>query len=167
MAGPILVAYASRYGTTGEVATSIAATLRERGLKVEILPAEEVEDLSPYAGVVLGGGIYIGRWHRNARGFARLFENELRRVPVAVFALGPVTDKPKDTADSALQLRRNLKRLPIEPFDARVFGGAFDPSRVGFPFNRLPAADVRDWDAIREWAATLAERFESAPVAAA
>jgi hypothetical protein len=41
----------------------------------------------------------------------------------------------------------------------RVFGGAFDPTKVGFPFNRMPAADVRDWTAIHDWAVELAQRF--------
>jgi menaquinone-dependent protoporphyrinogen oxidase len=161
MAGPILVAYASRFGTTAEVAQAIAVALREQGLRVELLPAEEVDDLGPYSGVVLGGGIYIGRWHRDARGFVRLFEEELRRIPVAVFALGPVTDRPNDQADSEGQLRRNLERLPVKPFDVRVFGGAFDPAKVAFPFNRMPAADVRNWDTIRAWALKLAGRFQA------
>ena len=165
MTGPILVAHASRYGTTAEVAESIAATLRERGLRVDVQPAAEVEDLGPYSGVVLGGGIYIGRWHRDARGFVRVFEDALRQVPVAVFALGPVSDKPEDQAASEQQLRRSLRRLPIEPFEVRVFGGAFDPSRVAFPLNRLPATDVRNWESVRAWAARLAERFASVPVA--
>ena len=115
---------------------------------------------------MLGGGIYIGRWHRDARGFVRLFEEELRRVPVAVFALGPVTDQAKDQTASEQQLRRNLKRLPIKPFEVRVFGGAFDPAKVAFPFNRMAAADVRNWDVIRSWAVKLADRFETAGVLA-
>lgn len=163
MTGPILVAYASRYGTTHEVAEAIAATLREHELNVEVLPAGEVDDLGPYGAVVLGGGIYMGRWHRDARGFVRHFEQALRGLPVAVFALGPVSEKPSDLADSIKQLERNLARLPVEPFAVHVFGGAFDPAKVGFPFNRMPAGDVRDWDAIHEWAVGLAERFASAP----
>jgi menaquinone-dependent protoporphyrinogen oxidase len=164
MTGPILVAYASRYGATREVAEAIAATLRERELKVEVRPAGEVDDLGSYSAVVLGGGIYIGRWHRDARGFVRHFEDALRRIQVAIFALGPVTEKPEDLADSTKQLERNLSHLPVQPVDVRVFGGAFDPANVGFPFNRMPAADVRDWEAIRTWAVGLAERFGSAPV---
>jgi menaquinone-dependent protoporphyrinogen oxidase len=166
MTGPVLVAYASRYGTTAEVAAAIAATLRERELKVDVLPADVVEDLGPYGGVVLGGGIYVGRWHRDARGFVRLFEEELRRLPVAVFALGPVSDKLEDQTASEQQLQRNLKRLPVKPFEVSVFGGAFDPTKASFPLNRLPAADVRDWDVIRAWASKLAERFESVPAVA-
>lgn len=166
MTKPVLVAYASRYGTTAEVAEVIAATLQEQELDVEVHPAGEVEDLGRYGAVILGGGLYIGRWHRDARGFVRLFEEELRGLPLAIFALGPVTEKPEDIADSTHQLEQNLERLPVEPFAVRVFGGAFDPSKVGFPFNRFPAADVRDWDAIRAWAAQLAERLESAPALA-
>jgi menaquinone-dependent protoporphyrinogen oxidase len=163
MTGPILVAYASRYGTTREVAEAIAATLREHELKVDVQPAGEVDDLGPYGAVVLGGGIYIGRWHRDARGFVRHFEDRLHDLEVAVFALGPVTEKPEDMAGSTKQLERNLVNLPVEPVAVRVFGGAFDPASVGFPFNRMPAADVRDWDAIRSWAVALAERFQLAP----
>lgn len=163
MTGTVLVAHASRFGTTREVAEAIGATLRERGLRVEVLPAGEVDDLGPYTGVVLGGGIYIGRWHRDARGFVKHFEDELRGLPVAVFALGPVSEKASDMAGSVKQLERNLGRLPIEPFAVRVFGGAFDPTKVGFPLNRLPAADVRDWEVIRSWAGGLVQRFESVP----
>jgi menaquinone-dependent protoporphyrinogen oxidase len=166
MAGPILVAYASRYGATREVAEAIGATLRGHGLAVDVRAAADVDDISAYGGVVLGGGIYIGRWHRDARGFARHFEEELRGRPVAIFALGPVTDKPEDHAASRDQLARNLQRLPVEPFEVAVFGGAFDPTKAVFPFNHMAAADVRDWDAIHGWAHSLAEPLGSVPVLA-
>lgn len=163
MTGPILVAYASRYGSTREVAESVAATLRERGLKPDVLPAADVRTLESYSGVVLGGGIYVGRWHRDARGFVRRFRHELEALPVAVFGLGPVDASAKGRADSERQLERTLEKLPVEPFTAQVFGGAVDPARLRFPFNRMPAADLRDWDEIRGWAALVADRFEQVP----
>ena len=166
MAERILVAYASRYGTTAEVAAEIASTLRGRGLDVEVRPAGEVDDLRPYAAVVLGGGIYIGRWHRDARGFVKHFEEDLRRLPVAVFGLGPVTDAQADLAASEAQLERNLARLPVEPLAVGVFGGAFDPARARFPLNRMGGGDARDWDVIRGWAEDLAGRLLSVPAAA-
>ena len=166
MTGPILVAYASRYGSTREVAESVAATLRERGLKVELLPAGEVRTLDPYGGVVLGGGIYIGRWHRDARGFVRHFRDALERVPVAVFGMGPVEDTREQRTGSERQLARQLAKLPIEPFAVQVFGGSVDPAKLRFPFNRMPAADIRDWDEIHDWAVAVAERFEAVPALA-
>jgi menaquinone-dependent protoporphyrinogen oxidase len=167
MAGKILVTYASRYGSTREVADSIAATLHGRLLPVEVRPAAEVETLEGYDGVVLGGGIYMGRWHRDARGFARHFADELAELPVAVFALGPVDDEPKHRLASERQFRSAVEKLPYEPVATALFGGAVEPSRLRFPFNRMPAADARDWDRIRGWALQVAELFLRVPAGAA
>jgi menaquinone-dependent protoporphyrinogen oxidase len=166
MKGTILVTYASRYGSTREVAESIASKLRERTLRVALRPVEEVYHLEEYVGVVLGGGIYMGRWHRDARRFARHFEDDLRGLPVAVFALGPTDDVPEHRAGSERQFHKALEKLPFEPIASAVFGGAVDPGKLHFPFNRMPAADVRDWDEITAWAGEIAERFLSLPVAA-
>ena len=65
----ILLAYASRYGSTQEVAETIAAALREAGLEVELQPIEKVKSLDNYASVVLGAAIYNARWHPNAHQF--------------------------------------------------------------------------------------------------
>jgi menaquinone-dependent protoporphyrinogen oxidase len=129
---------------------------------VDVRPAGEVKDLGEYSGVVLGGGIYMGRWHRDARGFIRRFQDDLRDLPVAVFALGPVDDDPDHRAGSEQQLRAALAKLPFDPVATELFGGAIDPRKLSFPFNHMPAADVRDWDAVRAWAAELVDRFEAA-----
>jgi menaquinone-dependent protoporphyrinogen oxidase len=165
MTRTILVAYASRYGSTREVAESIAATLRGRLLDVEVRPAGEVSDLEGYAGVVLGGAIYMGRWHRDARVFAKRFAGRLWELPVAVFALGPTDDVPEHRAGSEKQFRAALGKLPFEPVATRLFGGVVDPRKLHFPFNRMPAADVRDWDAVRVWALAVADRLQPAPAA--
>jgi menaquinone-dependent protoporphyrinogen oxidase len=160
MALPILVAYASRYGSTQEVAESIASTLHAHMLHADARPAAEVVDLGGYAGVVLGGGIYMGRWHRDARRFVKRFEHELAALQVALFALGPVDDEPEHVASAEKQFRCALDRLPVAPVSTHVFGGAIDPQKLRFPFNHMPAADVRDWDEVRAWAGELAVRFE-------
>jgi menaquinone-dependent protoporphyrinogen oxidase len=156
----ILIAYASKYGSTHDVADAIAATLREHRLRVEVRPAGEVHDLSRYAGVVLGGGIYMGRWHRDARGFARHFAEALQGLPVAVFALGPIDDDPEHRQGSEKQFGAALEKLPFEPVATALFGGVIDPRRLRFPFNHMPAADVRDWDEIQVWATDLAPRLQ-------
>ena len=45
MKNKILVAYASKYGSTQEVAEAIVATLREEGFKVDIQPMKKCEAL--------------------------------------------------------------------------------------------------------------------------
>lgn len=162
----ILVAYASKHGSTAEVADSIAATLGVLGVPAEVVPADEVDSLDGYDGIVLGGPIYMGRWHRNARGFAKHYEDELRVRPTAVFALGPVDDVEEHRKGSEKQFRQVIAALPFEPVATALFGGAVDPDKLAFPFSRMPAADARDWDAIRAWATTLADSFLSAPTPA-
>src|SRR5262245_25525829 len=162
MKGPILVAYASRYGSTQEVAETIGVTLREHGLRADVRPAAEFEDLGEYGGIVLGGGIYMGRWHRDARGFVKHFARELGDLPVALFALGPVDDKPEPVAGAEKQFRNALDKLPVEPISTRLFGGVIDPQKLRFPLNRMPAADIRDWGEVRSWAGELAGRFDQA-----
>jgi menaquinone-dependent protoporphyrinogen oxidase len=166
MTRTILVAYASRYGSTREVAESIAATLRERQLRVDVRAAGEIGHLDGYAGVVLGGAIYMGRWHRDARAFAKRLAEELPGLPVAVFALGPTDDVPEHRAGSEKQFRAALEKLPFEPVSTRLFGGVVDPRKLHFPFNRIPAADVRDWDAVRAWSLEVADRLQAVPAAA-
>jgi len=166
MNGTILIAHASRYGSTREVAESVASVLRERMLRVVLRPADEVHDLDEYAGVVLGGGIYMGRWHRDARLFARRFGDDLRGLPVVVFALGPTDDVPEHRAASEKQFRKAVEKLHFEPIASALFGGAVDPRKLNFPFNHMPPADVRDWDEIGAWADEVAERFLSLPIAA-
>ena len=166
MRDTILVAYASRYGSTREVAESIAAVLRERLLRVEVRAVGEVDQVDEYGGVVLGAALYLGRWHRDARTFAKRFADELSEVPVAVFGLGPIDEVPEHRAGSEKQFRAAVRKLPFEPVATRLFGGVVDPHKLHFPFNHMPAADIRDWNAIRAWAIAMADVLRQVPTAA-
>jgi menaquinone-dependent protoporphyrinogen oxidase len=153
----ILVAYATKRGSTQEVATGVAATLRSRGLEVELRPAGDVESLARYGGVVLGGAHYMGRVHQDARAFLRRHRRELASLPVAVFAMGPKTLAEDDVAGSRAQLDRELAKVAeLEPVSVAIFGGVVDPAQLRFPFNHMVATDARDWPAIRGWAVELA-----------
>jgi menaquinone-dependent protoporphyrinogen oxidase len=148
----LLVAYGSKHGSTQEVAEAVAERLRAGGREVDLLRAADVDDLTPYGGVVLGGSLYVGRWHEDARRFLSKYREELSALPLAVFALGPKTAEQKDLADARTQLDKALSKTPeLEPRSVAVFGGVIDPSKLRFPLNRLPASDARDWDAIDAW----------------
>jgi len=75
----ILIAYATKHGSTREVADSLAGALREHDLDVATLPAAQVDDLSPYHGVVVGGSLYTGRWHPDALDFLKRHRGALVR----------------------------------------------------------------------------------------
>jgi len=162
----ILVAYGSTHGSTSEVASALAATLAEEGLRVDLRPAGEVRDLAGYDGVVLGGALYMSRLHKDVRRLLKRFRAELARLPVAVFAMGPLTAEAKDIAGSRKQLDRALAKVPeVRPVSIAVFGGVVRPEELHFPFSKMPEGDARDWDAIEDWGKEVAASFVLSRVA--
>jgi menaquinone-dependent protoporphyrinogen oxidase len=170
----VLVAYASRYGSTQEVAGAIAATLRENGIVVALEPVKEVKSLEEYAAVVLGAPLYMLHWHKDARSFLSRHHEALAKRPVAVFALGPFHDEEKEWNEVRSQLDKELAKFPwLTPIAIEIFGGKFDPEKLRFPDNliarlpasplhKMPASDARDWTVIRAWASNLATKFQPA-----
>jgi menaquinone-dependent protoporphyrinogen oxidase len=135
MSTSVLVGYATRYGSTQEVAEAVAATLRECGLAVDIQPMREVRSLAGYSAVVLGAPLYMFRWHKDARRFLSRHREALTQRPVAVFALGPVHDPydEKEWQDSRAQLDKELAKFPwFTPVALEMFGGKFDPAKLRF-----------------------------------
>src|SRR5262245_10918042 len=162
-----LVVYASKHGSTREVAEAVAAVLAEHGIASDLSAAHDVVSLDGYDAVVLGAALYMGRLHADARRLLEWERSELASRTVAVFAMGPGSTDERELESSRRQLAKGLARVSeLEPVSTAVFGGVFDPARLHFPFNRMPATDARDWDAIRAWAAELATALSATPVAA-
>jgi len=64
MPNKILVAYASRAGSTAGVAEAIGKTLIESGAQVDVIPMKDVKDLTPYRAVIAGSAIRKSKWLR-------------------------------------------------------------------------------------------------------
>ena len=168
----ILVGYASRYGSTQQVAEQLAATLREHGLTVDAQPMSKVRNVAEYDAVVLGAPIYIGAWHKDAIRFLTQHQQSLTERPVAIFALGPTHDDPEEWQGSRAQLDQELAKFPwLAPAALELFGGKYDPAKLHLPdkliaslpaspLHGMPASDVRDWTAIRNWASNLVVKFQ-------
>jgi menaquinone-dependent protoporphyrinogen oxidase len=162
MAASILIAYASRSGSTQEVAETMAATLRAGRSNVVCEPVSKVRTLEGYRAVVLGAPLYMFRWHKDAKQFLARHRDALLRRPVAVFALGPFHADEKEFQTARSQLDNELDAFPwFAPVAIEIFGGKFNPAQLRFPMNlipalrRMPPSDVRDWTAIRAWASGL------------
>ena len=158
----VLLAYATRYGSTQEVAETIAATLRQAGLEVELQPMQEVKRLDNYGAIVLGAAIYNARWHPNAHQFLSRHQEALGQLPVAIFALGPLSTGEAAMQRSRRQLDKELEKYPwLKPVAVEMFVGKLDPAKLGF-FERLgtTASDHRDWEAIRAWANALPAQLQ-------
>ena len=175
MAIKVLVAYASTHGSTREVAEAVTATLAGHGLTVDLQPARDVRTLAGYDTVVLGAPLYMFHLHKDALRFLSHHQKALAGLPVAVFAGGPFGEEAGATADGKewqevrKTLDQELAKFPwLKPVAVEVIGGKFDPSTLRFPWNlvpalrNMPASDLRDWEAIRGWASTLAGQLEPA-----
>jgi menaquinone-dependent protoporphyrinogen oxidase len=167
MSKPILLAYATRYGSTQEVAEAIAATLSEHRLEVDIHPMRKVRTLEGYGAVVLGAPLYIGSLHKDARRFLAQHREALSKRPVIIFVLGPTHDDEQEWQGARTQLEKELAKFPwLTPVALEMFGGKYDPVTLRFPDSLLaslpasplhnqPASDARNWIAIRTWANDL------------
>jgi menaquinone-dependent protoporphyrinogen oxidase len=169
MSASILVAYATRSGSTQEVAEAIGTALGEAGFSVDLQRLPVQGTLDRYDAVVLGAPLYMFRWHKAALRFLSDFRKALEDRPAAVFALGPFNDVEKEWREVRAQLDKELAKFPwFKPVAVEVFGGKFDPAELGFPYTlipamkKLPPSDIRDWDAVRGWAKDLAGRLLSA-----
>jgi len=159
----VLLAYASRFGSTQEVAETIAASLREAGLNDDLQPMERVESVDRYEAVVLGAAIYNARWHAEAHQFVARHQTALAQRPVAIFTLGPLSTSAAAQRNSRRQLDKELAKYPwLKPVAVEIFAGKYDPSKPGLGFfeRLLPARDYRDWDAIRAWAHDLSAQLQ-------
>lgn len=174
MSASVLVAYATRYGSTQEVAEAVAATLRERGLELDIEHMPKVRSLERYDAVVLGAPIFYGFWHKDARRFLSRHREALTKRPVAIFALGPLDADEKQMQGARASLDKALMSFAwLVPVALEVFIGKYDPTKLRFPdslvlafpaspLKKLPATDMRDWTAIHGWASNLVAKLQPA-----
>ena len=154
----VLVAYATKAGSTGEVAEAIGQALCAGGVAAEVKPVKEVSDVSGYSGVVVGSAIRMGSWLPEAVKFVEAHTAALETIPVAYFQVSSFLkeDTPEKRQEAATYL--GAVRALVEPVSEGLFAGKIDYSKLSF-FDRTIAkmvgsaeGDWRDWDAIRAWA---------------
>jgi menaquinone-dependent protoporphyrinogen oxidase len=173
MSNKILIAYASRAGSTAEIAHAIGKTLTERGMTVDVRPMQEVHDITPYRAVVAGSAVQKSKWLPEAMDFMKRHQTELAHKPFATFlvclalAVKDVgrQEKAQKQASNWLQPVRMLVKPMSEGFFAGVLDLSKVPVRWRIPFRLVimtgffAEGDYRDWDAIRQWANTLPEKL--------
>jgi menaquinone-dependent protoporphyrinogen oxidase len=160
----VLVAYASKYGSTKGVADLIVAALRDDGIGAELLRTDSADSVASYDAVVLGSPLFNQRWLPEADEFVRRNLNALAQRPVWLFSVGSFGDSKRIIGRLMRREPRNIRALQdaVQPRDYRVFAGVIDRRR--WPaYSRLlyhafggRLGDNRDWRDIERWARSIA-----------
>jgi menaquinone-dependent protoporphyrinogen oxidase len=154
----VLVAYGSKRAGTAGLAEMLAVDLRARGFVVDVENATDVGSLDGYDAVVVGGALYAGRWHADARRFVKRNTRELRRRPVFLFSSGPLDDSAsEDDLPPTRQVSKLMQRVGAE--DHKTFGGRLESDAAGFAAHAMAkehAGDWRDASEVNHWAAQVA-----------
>jgi menaquinone-dependent protoporphyrinogen oxidase len=160
----VLVAYASRMGSTKEIAEAIGAELSTSDFDVDVLPCSSDPKPDGYDAVIIGSAIYIRRWDKPATSYLKRYAPVLAKRPTWLFQSGPCgpgaeseqLDPPKTVAR---QMRKHGLPRP------RTFGGRLDVEHAIGPVSRWMgekgplSGDFRDWKLIRSWAHEIAKEL--------
>lgn len=158
----IMIAYASKYGTTEEVAKRIAQSLQKKsGKEVAVKPIAEIADLGKPEAVIVGSPLYHGGWLPEAVAFVHKNSATLSHIPTWLFSVGPLATELKDDEEQPFELAEFREK--IDPRHHTVFHGALKHSKLDRRDRMTMKAagaregDFRDWDAIAAWVDTVAK----------
>jgi menaquinone-dependent protoporphyrinogen oxidase len=160
----VLVAVASRHGSTREIADAVAEVLRRTDLTVDVADPDDVEDLAGYDAVVLGSAVYVGRWAPSARALVDRLVGTLAGRPVWLFSSGPV-GAPLAPAGDPEEVPSLVTRLDARGH--RTFPGRLDKAGLALAERAVVAlvqaeqGDFRVWADVEDWAAGIAHELHA------
>ncbi len=162
----VLVAYATRYNSTREIAEEIGSVLGEEGVDVDVRNIIDLTDSAGYQGMVIGSPIYMGKWLPEAVEFVQFNQEELRKIPVAVFTAGiSLRDRTEENIKAAMAAILAIRPY-VHPFDVGLFAGKLDIALLNnadrdiIRMKREEEGDFRNWDEIAGWAGGLEALFK-------
>ena len=161
----VLIVYASKYGSTVDVAAAIGETLRARGHAANVHEAGAAPAPDGFDAAVIGSAVYMGSWLKAASAYLEAHTATLRERPVWLYGVGPLGfDDPQPAGDPA---QASTLVATIGARGYVTLTGALDRGRVSL-VDRLitravkaPDGDFRDWEAIRAWTHDIADALES------
>jgi menaquinone-dependent protoporphyrinogen oxidase len=158
MKSRVLIAYATRAGSSGDVAQALAEVLGARGFAVDVRTIKSRPAVGGYQAAILGSAVRMGEWLPEAVSFAAEHQVELRRLPVALFTVHILnTGADLQSVTKRRAYAAGVRRL-ISPVGEAFFSGVVNPASLSM-IDRLmvravkpPVGDLRDWERIRGWA---------------
>ncbi len=160
----VLVAYASKHGSTKGIAERISAKLQQMGKATDVRSIDTVSDAGSYEAFVIGSAIYYGSWMKEATEWVHHNQTILANRPVWFFSSGPLGTEVKDAEQQPKEIADFQKT--IKPRDHQIFFGSLDHNNLSFTERmvlkavRAPEGDYRNWEAVDAWAEGIARDLE-------
>jgi menaquinone-dependent protoporphyrinogen IX oxidase len=180
-----VLAFASNYGCTSEIANEMAKVLEKEGIKtvrldLKMTKATKLPSEIEFQGVIIGSGVKINKWIKEARAFIERNAQWLKDSDVVlglyVCSAFAIVDRDKARKD---YLEDVAEGYGLKPDLYEAFPGLLDFSKdskmgfvdkkmlklaakgiakeTGIEFDEKGRNDLRDWDEIREFAGRFAQ----------
>jgi menaquinone-dependent protoporphyrinogen oxidase len=157
----ILVAVASKHGSTYEIAQAIADEINAAGFTADLRQINQNPHLPGYDAAVIGSAVYMGRWLSDAQTYLKDNQEELLDMPVWLFSSGPLGNdlSEMETEEEPYNIDELIAQTRAR--DHQVFVGKLDKAKLGLGEKlvvrmvKSPVGDFRDWTAVREWASKI------------
>ena len=158
MNNKVLVAYASKAGSTIEIANHIAENIAENDKSVDVMPVDKVTDLTAYQTVILGSAIRIGAVLPEVSKFVETNKDILKTKSLNLFVVCmTLNDDNEENRNIVSGYLEPIRKL-VQPATEGLFAGVMDLKKLNL-IERLmmksmktPQGDFRNWDQIDNWA---------------
>ncbi|MBN1665865.1 MAG: flavodoxin domain-containing protein [Anaerolineales bacterium] len=157
MENRILIAYATRAGSTVEMAAAIGEGLSQQGFDVDVKPIKDEPNLQGYRAAILGSAIRMGNWLPEAVKFIETNRQTLMSMPVALFSVHMLNTGEDETSKTNRLAYLDKVRPYLNRPEEVYFEGVMDFSRLSLADRLISKmvkaveADKRDWEKIRAW----------------
>lgn len=157
----VLVAYATKLGSNGEIAETMAHVLRDAGHPAAAQAARDVRSLDDWDAVILGSAIYAAYWQKDARRFIDRFREQLTVRPLWLFSSGPL-DRRLAKADQPITPHGAEITAGLGARAHRTFGGRLAANAEVDPqvLQTHRIGDFRDWQSIVAYAYGIARELD-------
>lgn len=186
MSKKILIVYRSRYGATEEVSISFKNNLEKKGFIVDLinLKTKKKPIIKEYSAILIGSGIRMGRWTREAKNFLKnnVATINSTKMQIGVFICsGEAANAEERPAAIEKYLLQVFSEFGLELDDHILydaFGGVYDlseSSKLSWFMKRMmnmaadddpimirdERVDTRDWNQIDTFIQNFIKKIEN------
>ena len=153
----ILIAYASRYGSTKSIADRIRSRIEASNVgDVTVDAVTNIVHLSDFDILIVGSCIHMGSWIGDGSNFIQDNHGYMRQHSMPVWAFSVGMPPKKEEKGEEVKIEKWLKKK-VDIQGHKLFQGCYKMAdmpwfwRLFFGCFRFKSEDRRDWDAIDGW----------------